>query len=143
MKSSTRTFPRVAAILGLALPLLFSGMALGQDGKTNEGSSGYSGASSAVDPGSVNDATIRQTAKAYLQVRQIVQNAQQALNNSGNDTVKQQQIVKQTESQKIAVVKAEGLQPEQYNHVIQLARADSNFRQKFLSYVDKESKSSS
>jgi Domain of unknown function (DUF4168) len=143
MKSSTRTFPRVATILGLTLPLLFSGMALGQEGKTNEGSSGYSGAPSAVDPGSVNDATIRQTAKAYLQVRQIVQNAQQALNNSANDTVKQQQIVKQTESRKIAVVKAEGLQPEQYNHVIQLARADSNFRQKFLSYVDKESKSSS
>jgi uncharacterized protein DUF4168 len=143
MKSSIRTFPRVAAILGLTLPLLFSGMALGQEGKTNEGSSGYSGAPSAVDPGSVNDATIRQTAKAYLQVRQIVQNAQQALNNSANDTVKQQQIVKQTESRKIAVVKAEGLQPEQYNHVIQLARADSNFRQKFLSYVDKESKSSS
>jgi len=143
MKSSIRTFPRVAAILGLTLPLLFSGMALGQEGKTNEGSSGYSGTPSAVDPGSVNDATIRQTAKAYLQVRQIVQNAQQALNNSANDTVKQQQIVKQTESQKIAVVKAEGLQPEQYNHVIQLARADSNFRQKFLSYVDKESKSSS
>ena len=143
MKISMRTFPRVVAILGLTLPLLFSGMALGQEGKTNEGSSGYSGAPSAVDPGSVNDATIRQTAKAYLQVRQIVQNAQQALNNSANDTVKQQQIVKQTESQKIAIVKAEGLQPEQYNHVIQLARADSNFRQKFFSYVDKESKSSS
>lgn len=143
MKSSIRTFPRVAAILGLTLPLFFSGMALAQEGKTNESSSGYSGAPSAVDPGSVNDATIRQTAKAYLQVRQIVQNAQQALNNSANDTVKQQQIVKQTESQKIAVVKAVGLQPEQYNHVIQLARADSNFRQKFLSYVDKESKSSS
>jgi hypothetical protein len=36
----------------------------------------------------------------------------------------------------MAAVKSEGLQPQQYNQVIQLARADKSFEQKFLSYVN-------
>jgi hypothetical protein len=34
-------------------------------------------------------------------------------------------------------VKAEGLQPQQYNQVIQLAEVDRAFQRRFLSYVDK------
>jgi hypothetical protein len=69
-------------------------------------------------------------------VRQIAQTAQQALSNTGDD-VQKEQIAKQAESKKMAAVKAEGLQPQQYNHVIQLAQVDKAFQQKFLSYVDK------
>jgi hypothetical protein len=36
----------------------------------------------------------------------------------------------------MAAVKAEGLQPQQYNQVIQLAQVDKAFQQKFLSYVN-------
>ena len=43
----------------------------------------------------------------------------------------------------MAAVKAEGLQPQQYNQVIQLARVDKAFEQKFLSYVHKVQNSSS
>jgi hypothetical protein len=83
----------------------------------------------------IYDVTVKQTAKAYVKVRQIVQNAEQALNNTGDDAQKQQ-IAEQAESKKMAVVKSEGLQPQQYNQVIQLARADKSFEQKFLSYVN-------
>jgi hypothetical protein len=43
----------------------------------------------------------------------------------------------------MAAVKAEGLQPQQYNQVIQLARVDKAFEQKFLSYVNAVKNSSS
>jgi hypothetical protein len=39
-----------------------------------------------------------------------------------NDNAQQQEIAKQAESRKMAAVKAEGLQPQQYNQVLQLAR---------------------
>jgi hypothetical protein len=90
----------------------------------------------------IDDATLKQTAKAYVKVQQIVQDANQDLNKT-NDKAQQQEIVNQAESKKIAAVKAEGLQPQQYNQVIQLARNDKAFEQKFLSYVDKVQKSSS
>jgi hypothetical protein len=135
-------FTVFCGMLGLTLTFLIStGLARGQDGNAGQSRSGYSGAPNEVDTRTIDDTTLKQTAKAYVKVRQIVQNAQQDLNNSGDDTSKQQQIVKQAESEKIAVVQAEGLRPQQYNQVIQLARVDKSFQQRFFSYVDKEKRS--
>ena len=133
MMSSANVYP---AILGLTLMFLISsGVALGQDGNAGQGNPAYSGASGAVNPDTIDDATLKQTAKAYVKVRQIVQKAEQDLNNT-TDNAQQQQIAKQAESRKMAAVKAEGLQPQQYNHVIELAQADKALQQKFLSYVN-------
>ncbi len=140
MMSSANVYP---AILGLTLMFLISsGVALGQDGNAGQGNPAYSGASGAVNPSRIDDATLKQTAKAYVKVRQIVQNAEIALNNT-TDNAQQQEIAKQAESRKMAAVKAEGLQPQQYNQVIQLARTDKAFEQKFLSYVNEVQNSSS
>jgi ribosome-binding protein aMBF1 (putative translation factor) len=95
----------------------------------------HSGASGAVNPDTIDDATLKQTAKAYVKVRQIVQTAEQDLNKT-TDNAQQQEIAKLAGSRKMAAVKAEGLQPQQYNQVIQLARVDKAFEQKFLSYVN-------
>jgi ribosome-binding protein aMBF1 (putative translation factor) len=140
MMSSANVY---AAILGLTLTFLTSsGMALGQEGITAQSNPGYSGASGAVNPSSIDDATLKQTAKAYVKVQQIVKEADQDLNKT-NDNDQQQEIAKQAESRKMAAVKAEGLQPQQYNQVIQLARTDKAFEQKFLSYVNEVQNSSS
>jgi hypothetical protein len=115
----------------LALTLTFlisSGMALAQAGNAGQSKPGYSGATAAVNPGTIDDVTVKQTAKEYVKVRQIVQNAEQALNNTGDDAQKQQ-MAEQAESKKMAAVKSEDLQPQQYNQVIQLARADKSFEQ--------------
>src|SRR6202022_2664590 len=93
-------------------------------------------------PEPCDDATLKQTAKAYVKVRQIVQKAELDLNNT-TDHAQQQQIAKHAESRKMAAVKAEGLQPQQYNQVIQLARVDKAFKQKFLSSVNAVKNSSS
>jgi hypothetical protein len=78
----------------------------------------------------------------YLKVQKIFKEAYQYINKT-NDNAQQQEIAKQAESRKMAAVKAEGLQPQQYNQVIQLARTDKAFEQKFLSYVNEVQNSSS
>jgi hypothetical protein len=136
MRLSTNIFAIYAVMLSLTLTLLIpSGVALAQAGNAGQSNPGYSGATGAVNSGTIDDATVKQTAKAYVKVRQIMQSSQQALNNTGDDAQKQQ-IAEQAESKKMAAVKSEGLQPQQYNQVIQLARADKSFEQKFLSYVN-------
>jgi hypothetical protein len=132
----------LSAILGLGLTFLISsGVALAQDGNAGPSNPGSAGAS-AVNPNTIDDATVKQTAKAFVKVRQIVQEANRDIS-STNDNAQQQQIAKEAESRKMAAVKAEGLQPQQYNQVIQLARVDKAFGQKFLSYVDEVKNSSS
>jgi hypothetical protein len=143
MMLSTKTFAVYAAIFGLTLTFLVSsGVALGQEGNAGQSNPGYSGASGAVNPSRIDDATLQRTAKAYVKVQQIVKEADQDLNKT-NDNAQQQEIAKQAESRKMAAVKAEGLQPQQYNQVIQLARTDKAFEQKFLSYVNEVQNSSS
>src|SRR6266446_3252157 len=139
---STKTFAVYAAILLTLTFLVSSGAALGQEGNAGQSNPGYSGASGAVNPNRIDDATVKQTAKAYVKVRQIVQEANQDINKA-NDNAQQQEIAKQAESRKMAAVKAEGLQPQQYNEVLQLARVDKSFQQKFFSYVDEVKNSSS
>jgi Domain of unknown function (DUF4168) len=111
MMLSTKSFAVFAAILGLTLTFLVSsGVALGQEGNAGQSNPGYSGASGAVNPNRIDDATVKQTAKAYVKVRQIVQEANQDLNKT-NDKAQQQEIAKHAESRKMDAVKAEGLQP--------------------------------
>jgi Domain of unknown function (DUF4168) len=135
MMSSANNFTVHAAIVVLTLTFLISsGVVLGQEGNSGKGNPRYSGASGAVNPNRIDDATVKQTAKAYVKVEQIVREANQDLSKT-NDNAQQQEIAKQAESRKMAAVKAEGLQPQQYNQVLQLARNDKAFEQKFLSYV--------
>jgi Domain of unknown function (DUF4168) len=135
MKSWMNSFAVYVAIVGLSLTLLISsGAALGQEGNAGQGNPGYSGAAGAVNSGKIDDAIVQRTAKAYVKVREIVQKAQPALNSASDDAQKEH-LAEQIESDKMAAVKAEGLQPQEYNRVIQLARVDKVFEQKFLSYV--------
>src|SRR5882724_10615791 len=95
MMLSTKPFAVYAAMLGLTLTfLVFSGVALGQEGNAGQSNPGYSGASGAVNPNRIDDATVKQTAKAYVKVRQIAQKANQDIDNT-TDNAQQQQIAKQ------------------------------------------------
>jgi uncharacterized protein DUF4168 len=44
-----------------------------------------------------------------------------------------QHIAEQVESRKLAALKSEALQPQQYNQVLYLLKADKQLQQKFLS----------
>jgi hypothetical protein len=84
---------------------------------------------SASGGSSVDDATLHKAAQAYVKVKQIVH---QAKSDSGNTTA---QNSKQVESEKIQAVRSEGLDPMQYNQVIQMVENDPNLQEKFKSYV--------
>ena len=88
------------------------------------------------NPGSaVDDATLKQTAKAYVKVKGIVETGEHAIDGTTDNTEKEH-IAEQVESRKLAAVKSEGLQPQQYNHVLQLVQADKNLQKKFLTYAE-------
>jgi len=95
----------------------------------------YSGAPGATTPQLIDDATLQHTAKAFVKVAQIVKSEQSTLNGAADDAAKMK-AAQQAETQKVAAVKAEGLQPQQYNQVLQLVQTDSNLQQKFLSYIN-------
>jgi hypothetical protein len=95
---------------------------------------GNEAAPAAADSKAPDDATLKQTALAFVKVRQIAQNEQSAAEKAPA-TAEKQKAVQQGESEKLAAVKAQGLQPEEYNHVIMLVQADTNLRQRFMSYV--------
>ena len=82
----------------------------------------------------VDDATLKQVARAFVKVRRISQSERNVLNGSGDQAAKEK-AAQQAESEKIAAVKAEGLQPEQYDRVLQIVEADNSVQQRFLSYV--------
>ena len=85
-------------------------------------------------PSRVDDVTLKRAAAAYVKVRDITVKAEQEIN-STDDTAKKEQLADESESEKLAAVKAEGMEPQQYNNVIMLVKDDSTLQQKFLSYV--------
>ena len=62
--------------------------------------------------------------------------------NSTDDTARKQQLMDEGESEQVAAVKAQGMEPQQYNNVIMLVKDDSGVQQKFLSYVQQLRRSS-
>lgn len=122
-----------ATIVGLTLALPSFGMAAMNGGSTQSAPL-YAQASSVPSPKSVDDVTLKRTAAAYVKVRDISVKAEQAIN-STDDTARKQQLAAESESAKLAAVKEEGMEPQQYNNVIQMVEADNTLQQRFLSYV--------
>ncbi len=95
-------------------------------------------AASAPAPGAqaqaaqVDDATLQKAAKAYVKVKQIVKQTKQAAP-AGNGAQPDQSAA---QSEKIAAVKNAGLDPQQYDQVIQMVQNDPGLQQKFVTYVN-------
>jgi hypothetical protein len=78
---------------------------------------------------SVDDATLQKAARAYVQVKKINHDEKASGDTSPNK-------VAQAEADKLQAVRSQGLQPEQYDQVIQMVQNDSGLQQKFLGYVN-------
>jgi hypothetical protein len=87
-----------------------------------------SAASAPAQGASIDDTTLQKAAKAYVKVKQIVHQEKQA--NAAEPPQASDQ------SQKMAAVKAEGLDPQQYNQVLQTVQNDAQLQQKFAGYVN-------
>ena len=118
----------------IAFPIS-SAFAQGAGSMSDSGSSASSadsmGASSAAAPaqgGQIDDATLQKAAKAYVKVKQIVHQSKQA------DSAASAQPA--TQSDKLNAVRDQGLDPQQYNQIIQMVQNDPQLQQKFATYVN-------
>jgi Domain of unknown function (DUF4168) len=128
-----------ATILGLALGLPSLGnSAMNQNSASD---SSYTQASSAANSGSVDDATLKRTAAAYVKLRDISIKAEQAINRT-DDTARKQQLMAESDSAKVEAMEDEGMEPQQYNNIISLLSDNSGLQQKFQSYVKQLRRSS-
>jgi hypothetical protein len=92
-------------------------------------------------PERVDDATLKRAAAAFVKVRDISVKTEQAIHQT-DDSAKKEQLMAEGESEKVAAVKAAGMEPQQYNDVLMLVKDDSGLQHKFLSYVERLSHSS-
>ena len=83
-------------------------------------------------PVNLDDATLQKAAKAYVKVKQIVHQTKQA-QSASNGAQPDQSAAR---SEKIAAVKDAGLEPQQYDQVIQMVQNDPGLQQKFVTYVN-------
>ncbi|MFZ0676873.1 MAG: DUF4168 domain-containing protein [Candidatus Binatus sp.] len=101
---------------------------MGGPSNSSADSMGSSSASAPAQGGQVDDATLQKAAKAYVKVKQIVHQDKQA--NSGANAQPA------TQSDKLNAVRNEGLDPQQYNQIIQMVQNDPQLQQKFAAYVN-------
>src|SRR5580700_2073250 len=94
------------------------------------GDSGSS-ASAPAQSGQLDDATLQKAAKAYVKVKQIVHESKQA-----NPTGASAEPQGATQSDKLNAVRDQGLDPQQYNQIIQMVQNDPQLQQKFATYVN-------
>jgi hypothetical protein len=133
MKFEKRAIALCATMLGVSLAIPSLGAAA-MNGNSRQSPTRYAENSDMGSPRNVDDATLKRAAAAYVKVTDISAKTRQAIN-STDDAAKKQQLAADSESAKLAAVKEEGMEPQQYNNVIQLVKADTTLQQKFLSYV--------
>jgi uncharacterized protein DUF4168 len=112
--------------------LVLPGVARSQS--ANPGASSGAAASGASDQ-RVDDAMLQHVAQAYVAVRHITSDTRERMART-QDNSERQQIASQAEAQKVNIVKQEGIDPQQYNKVLQIVQNDPDLQQKFLSYVN-------
>jgi hypothetical protein len=128
----------LAALLVLAKAPVLAQDTTGSMDRSSPDYSGAPGMTNPTPPSAIDDATLKRTAHAYVKVQQISENERTAINGASDDA-RRKNIAQRAESKKIAVVQAEGLQPQQYNQVLALVQGDKSLAQRFLSYVDHSS----
>jgi hypothetical protein len=101
---------------------------MGGASASDAGSMGGASASAPAQSGQVDDATLQKAAKAYVKVKQIVHQDKQANSAASAQPANQ--------SDKLNAVRDQGLNPQQYNQIIQMVQNDPQLQQKFATYVN-------
>ena len=121
----------IAAFVAFPIPGVF---AQSSSSMNDSGSAASAPAAEGAQPAQggaqVDDATLQKAAKAYVKVKQIVHQSKQAAAGGA------QPDQSASQSEKIAAVKNAGLEPQQYDQVIQMVQNDPGLQQKFVTYVN-------
>jgi|HubBroStandDraft_4_1064222.scaffolds.fasta_scaffold395331_2 hypothetical protein len=122
----------IAAFVAFPIPGVFAQSSGSMNDSGSAASAPAAESAQSAPAGQVDDATLQKAAKAYVKVKQIVHQTKQA--ESASNGAQPDQSAAQSE--KIAAVKNEGLDPQQYNQVIQMVQNDPGLQQKFVTYVN-------
>ncbi len=88
---------------------------------------------------SVDDRTLEKAARAYVKIQQIKQTEIREMEGSKRGDAAGQPLAERTETDELAAIKAEGLGPQQFDHILTMVGKDSNLHARFRSYVNKNS----
>lgn len=80
----------------------------------------------------VDDEKLEAFAKAYLDVQEINQNLEQALQQVGNDVEEAQSLQQRYGQQMIRAIERRDLEAEEYRNLIQAVNQDEEFRERFV-----------
>ena len=119
----------------LAGGLVLASLALISTGATAQMSSGNSGPGQTLtNPGPAtaapSDATVRQAGAALRDVASIKQSYGARMQSASPD--QRQSLAQQAQQEEVAAVKRHGLSVDQFNQVVQTARADAGVRSRLL-----------
>jgi hypothetical protein len=129
MNFKTGIIARFATMLGMTQALPFSGEAATTHGNTRYADSG------AANSRTMDDATLKRAAVAYVKMRDISAEVEQAVNRT-EDPIEKRELKSASKYAKMDAVKEEGMDPSEYNGVLALIKTDNGLRRKFLSYVE-------
>jgi len=85
----------------------------------------------------VDDSTLEKVARAYLRVQKITEQEGSKMKGSERSDASDQQVAERAESEKLAAVKAQGLEPQQYNRVLMMVDNDKDLKARFVSCLAK------
>jgi Domain of unknown function (DUF4168) len=120
-------FAQSAGSMGDSGSSASSAGSMGGPSASDAGSMGASSSAAPAQDGQVDDATLQKAAKAYVKVKQIVHQDKQASGETAQPA---------TQSDKLNAVRDQGLDPQQYNQIIQMVQNDPQLQQKFANYVN-------
>ena len=125
MALSRKVFASSALALFIAFPI--SGVLAQESGAPGDSAPA---AAAPAQSGQPDDATLQKAAKAYVKVKQIVHQTK--------ETKAAGSSAQPADSEKLDAVKNEGLDPQQYNQIIQMVQNDPGLQQKFAGYVNQD-----
>jgi hypothetical protein len=105
-----------------------SASSAGSMGGSPNSSANASSASAPAQTGQIDDATLQKAAKAYVKVKQIVHQSKEVDSGANPQPA--------TQSDKLNAVREEGLEPQQYNQILETVQNDPQLLQKFAAYVN-------
>lgn len=136
MKHTARPLAPLAIVLGVIVAFLGRPViALGGEAKTHQSTAGH------AVPRVIDDVTLMRVARAFVRVGQITKRERQVLR-STKDQATKQKVVTEAESEKIAAVTDEGVEPTEYNTVLLAVQGNQVLRHKFLAFVSQANRSS-
>ncbi len=133
VRSLGNVFLGALLIVAIGLTAAIPALAQGEDRADHIAQPGSNISSSSA----VDDRTLEKVARAYLKVQKISEQEGSEMKGSERSDTSDRQVAERAESEKLAAVRAQGLEPQQYNRVLMMVDHDKDLKARFMSCLAK------